>query len=213
MEKNAGKKVEKNKFDSVKILLLGNSSVGKTSILIKFSENRFEENYVATVGLNYVVKKIQVNQTESIKMQIWDTSGEERFKSIAKNFYRGAQGVFLVYDITDKQSFIDVKEWITQIKENSDNEDIIIILIGNKSDLEKKRKVTPAEGEELSKENNIHFFETSAKKGNNIQEVFTCIAEDIYSMMTSGKMQKKNQGGVKIKNSKKKGKKMCCSEK
>ena len=165
---------------SYKVLLLGNSYVGKTCILLRFSEDSFNENYELTIGLNYRIKTLNVDNNP-IKMQIWDTSGEEKFKAIARNFYRGAHGVLLVYDICDKNSFLDVRDWIEQIVENTDNDNIVMILCGNKSDKKKERKITKEEGENLAKNYGIPFFECSAKNNTNINEMFNTMAQNIYS--------------------------------
>ena len=165
---------------SYKVLLLGNSSVGKTCILIRFSEDTFNDNYEVTIGLNYRIKTITLDNTP-IKMQIWDTSGEEKFKAIAKNFYRGAHGVLLIYDICQKSSFLDVKGWIEQIIENTDNDEIVMILCGNKNDMEKERVISKEEGENLAKNYGIPFFECSAKNNINIDEIFNTMANNIHS--------------------------------
>ena len=167
-------------YNSYKVLLLGNSYVGKTCILLRFSEDIFKENYDVTIGLNYRIKSMTV-ENNPIKMQIWDTSGEEKFKAIAKNFYRGAHGVLLVYDICQKNSFLDVKSWIEQIIENADNDDIVMILCGNKCDNEKERKISKEEGENLAKNYGIPFFECSAKNNFNINQIFETMAQKIYS--------------------------------
>ena len=167
-------------FNSYKVLLLGNSYVGKTCILIRYSEDSFKENYDVTIGLNYRIKTMTI-ENNPVKMQIWDTSGEEKFKAIAKNFYRGAHGVPLVYDICEKNSFLDVKSWIEQIIENSDNDDIVMILCGNKCDNEKERKISKDEGENLAKSYGIPFFECSAKNNININEIFNTMGQKIYT--------------------------------
>ena len=167
-------------YNSYKVLLLGNSYVGKTCILLRFSEDIFKENYDVTIGLNYRIKSMTV-ENNPIKMQIWDTSGEEKFKAIAKNFYRGAHGVLLVYDICQKNSFLDVKSWIEQIIENADNDDIVMILCGNKCDNEKERKISKEEEENLAKNYWIPFFECSAKNNFNINEIFETMAQKIYT--------------------------------
>ena len=167
-------------FNSYKVLLLGNSYVGKTCILIRYSEDSFKENYDVTIGLNYRIKTMTI-ENNPVKMQIWDTSGEEKFKAIAKNFYREAHGVLLVYDICEKNSFLDVKSWIEQIIENSDNDDIVMILCGNKCDNEKERKISKDEGENLAKSYGIPFFECSAKNNININEIFNTMGQKIYT--------------------------------
>jgi Ras-related protein Rab-8A len=167
-------------YNSYKVLLLGNSYVGKTCILLRFSEDIFKENYDVTIGLNYRIKSMTI-ENNPIKMQIWDTSGEEKFKAIAKNFYRGAHGVLLVYDICQKNSFLDVKSWIEQIIENADNDDIVMILCGNKCDNERERKISREEGENLAKNYGIPFFECSAKNNININKMFETMAQKIFS--------------------------------
>ena len=179
-------------YNSYKVLLLGNSYVGKTCILLRFSEDIFKENYDVTIGLNYRIKSMTV-ENNPIKMQIWDTSGEEKFKAIAKNFYRGAHGVLLVYDICQKNSFLDVKSWIEQIIENADNDDIVMILCGNKCDNEKERKISKEEGENLAKNYGIPFFECSAKNKININEMFETMAQKIYT-----KVGNKQSSSVKL---------------
>ena len=165
---------------SYKVLLLGNSYVGKTCILLRFSEDTYKDDYEVTIGLNYRIKTLNINNNP-IKMQIWDTSGEEKFKAIAKNFYRGAHGVLLIYDICEKNSFLDVKSWIEQIIENTDNDDIVMILCGNKCDMEKERQISKNEGENLANRYKIPFFECSAKENININEIFNTMGQNIYA--------------------------------
>ena len=169
-----------NPSNSYKVLLLGNSYVGKTCILLRFSEDSFSDHYELTIGLNYRIKTLNVDNNP-IKMQIWDTSGEEKFKAIAKNFYRGAHGVILIYDVCEKNSFLDVKSWIEQIIENTDNDEIVMLLCGNKSDKVKERIISTEEGENLAKNYGLPFFECSAKNNININEIFNTMAQNIYS--------------------------------
>ena len=164
---------------SYKVLLLGNSYVGKTCILLRFSEDTYKDDYEVTIGLNYRIKTLKIDNNP-IRMQIWDTSGEEKFKAIAKNFYRGAHGVLLIYDICEKNSFLDVKSWIEQIIENTDNDDLVMILCGNKCDMEKERNISKNEGENLANSYKIPFFECSAKENINIDEIFNTMAKNIY---------------------------------
>ena len=164
---------------SYKVLLLGNSYVGKTCILLRFSEDTYNDDYEVTIGLNYRIKTLNIDNNP-IRMQIWDTSGEEKFKAIAKNFYRGAHGVLLIYDICEKNSFLDVKSWIEQIIENTDNDNLVMILCGNKCDMEKERNISKNEGENLANSYKIPFFECSAKENINIDEIFNTMAKNIY---------------------------------
>jgi small GTP-binding protein len=164
---------------SYKVLLLGNSYVGKTCILLRFSEDTYKDDYEVTIGLNYRIKTLNIDNNP-IRMQIWDTSGEEKFKAIAKNFYRGAHGVLLIYDICEKNSFLDVKSWIEQIIENTDNDNLVMILCGDKCDMEKERNISKNEGENLANSYKIPFFECSAKENINIDEIFNTLAKNIY---------------------------------
>ena len=134
-----------NNENSYKILLLGNTFVGKSSILIKYSDDYFPENYIATVGLDYRLKHFDLPNGQKGKIQIWDTAGQDRFKSITKNYYNNSNGIILVYSVIDKKSFDDISNWIEEIKEQT-KDDIIIFLVGNKIDLNEKRVISIKEG-------------------------------------------------------------------
>ena len=144
------------------------------------------------MGLNYRVKKMKTKNGEIITVQIWDTSGEERFKSIAKNFYRTAQGALLVYDITNTKTFIEVSGWMEQLKDNCDK-NTVIILLGNKIDLKKQRVVSKEQGLELANKYEVDFFETSAKENIGLSEAFQSIVDKIYDSFYNGKLKKKEQ--------------------
>ena len=152
---------------TVKLVIIGDSGVGKTNVLLRFCDDQFRLNYVATIGVDFKVKTINVDG-KKIKLQIWDTAGQDRFKNINQTYYKGAIGVVLVYSITDLNSFNNVKNWIKQIYEHT-SPDIKKVLIGNKSDLEDERKVSTEAGKKLAAEFNMHFLETSAKTGTKIQ--------------------------------------------
>ena len=152
----------------LKILTIGESAVGKTCILLRFTDNKFLKNHITTIGIDYKSKIIK-SQNKSIKLKIWDTAGQERFRNITKQYYNGADGILLVYDVTDRNSFEKVREWMKQIQENTQKSNIGIVLIGNKCDLE-DRQVTNDEGVALAKEYGILFWETSAFKDINIKE-------------------------------------------
>ena len=172
------KKKNEKKVEDFKILTLGDSSVGKTSFILKFIEDKFSLNYIATIGLDYKHKKINLSSGETVGLRIFDTAGQERFKSISLNFIKNANGILLIYDISNKETFDSVKGWMSSIK-NAANENISIVLVGNKCDLEEKREVTKDAGEEKAKEYNVPFFETSCKEGINISETFQKLAEEI----------------------------------
>lgn len=178
-----------------KVLLLGNSFVGKSSMLIRFVDNIFQDEYEVTIGLNYRIKQVQLANGETVLVQVWDTFGQEKFNSIAKNFYRGANGILLIYDITERKSFDDIKHWVEQITENTGNEKIVKYLVGNKSDKEKDRAVTRSEGQNLAKEFNIKYFECSAKLGDSINDIFTQLANDINTDVKIISKKGKTLGG------------------
>ena len=166
------------KYDEkIKVMLLGDSNVGKTSIIKRFCKNEFTTSFIATIGLDFETKYIKINK-RIINMQIWDTAGQERYKVLAKNYYNQSDGFIIVYDITDIKTFNSVANWIEQIKEIA-NDNVKSILIGNKSDLENSRVISTEEGKELAKKYNIDFYETSAQKGNNIDIVFDSLAKKI----------------------------------
>ena len=162
----------------LKILLIGDSSVGKTSLLFRYTDNYFSEEMISTIGVEYKEKVITLNNRK-IALQIWDTSGQERFRSITQNFYRGADGVFFVFDVTNKNSFENIKVWLNEpqvVELNSQK-----ILVGNKIDLKEQRVISKEKMEELGVKINLVSFETSAKTGENVEEIFTKIAELILS--------------------------------
>ena len=154
-----------------KILLLGDSSVGKTCILTRYSDNIFQEEHMATIGLDFKIKNVNLDNGKTVKVQIWDTAGQDRFKSITKNYYKGAHGIILIYDVTFRRTFDNVKNWINIIKEEVSDK-VSIILVGNKIDDGDKRVVTTEEGQGIANEFGLSFFETSAKTGENIDRAF-----------------------------------------
>ena len=166
----------------LKLLLLGDSSVGKTSILLKYISNKFDESSISTVGVDYMDKIIDYNKFK-IKLQIWDTSGEEKFRTITKNFYRNADGLLVVFDLTKKESYDHIRSWINEAKENNDK--LKTILIGNKLDLKDERIVTNEVAKQFAEKNNLKYIETSAKDGTNINESFQAIIDLLFDGKSS----------------------------
>ena len=166
----------------LKLLFLGDASVGKTSILANYNGNIFEEQTIGTIGVEYVYKTITYKNFK-IKLQIWDTSGEERFRSITKSFYRNADGLFLLYDLTNENSFDSIKNWIRNIREY--NNDLKILLIGNKLDLIEERVISTEKATNFAKNNNLEYIETSAKDGTNIKKSF----ETLIDLILNGKSE------------------------
>ena len=155
----------------IKIVTLGNTQVGKTSIIRRYLEDKFEDNTLATIGIDFKSKYINFGKVV-IKVLLWDTAGQERFQDITKQYYKNANCALLVFDITDKKSFQRVEFWYNQLKDNSKTQDLYIVLVGNKKDNETQRKVTSEEIKEYSKKNNIKYFEVSAKDNISINDLF-----------------------------------------
>uniref|UniRef100_V9LBN5 Ras-related protein Rab-13 n=1 Tax=Callorhinchus milii TaxID=7868 RepID=V9LBN5_CALMI len=164
-----------------KLLLIGDSGVGKTCLIIRFAEDNFNSTYISTIGIDFKIKTVDV-EGKKIKLQVWDTAGQERFKTITTAYYRGAMGIILVYDITDEKSFENIQNWMKSIKENA-SATVERMLLGNKCDMENKRKVTKERAEKLAKDHGIRFFETSAKSSLNVAEAFQSLASDILLKM------------------------------
>ena len=171
--------MDKESYDFLfKLILIGDSSVGKSNILLKYLKGEFDQNSKATVGVEFGTKNIEI-KNKKVKIQIWDTAGQERYRSITSAYYKGAKGAFIVYDITRKNTFDNIDKWISDLKTNGDK-NIAIVLIGNKSDLEDKREVSNEDGIKKSEEFKIAFMETSALNGDNINNAFDELLEQIY---------------------------------
>jgi small GTP-binding protein len=163
------------------LLLVGDSMVGKTSLLLKFTDGNFPENHMATIGVEYKDKTIKING-RPVKLQIWDTSGQERFRSITQNFYRNADGILFIFDMTSPESFYHIKDWLRD-SETSDSE-IKRIIVGNKLDLENDRKIDKKKMDHYAEGKNIKSYEVSAKSGKNVEKIFKEIAELIIKNKT-----------------------------
>ena len=163
-----------------KILLLGDSGVGKSSLLLRYTKNEFISDMRSTIGVEFALKYITIDNYQ-LKIQIWDTAGMERYRSITNAYYKGAKGVIVLYDICRKKSFENVDKWIDDFKSKADD-DAVIILIGNKSDLDDKREVSKEEGESKAQMNKFAFMETSAKDNNNVQKAFETLFGEIVKI-------------------------------
>ena len=187
-----------------KIIIVGDSSVGKTNILSRYINNEFKHELLDTIGVELNTKYIKI-KGKNAKLQIWDTAGQERYHSIITSYYKGSLGCFIVYDITNQQSFDDLDKWFEECKLHAHKE-ATIILVGNKCDLEKQRKITKQMGEEKAKKLNCPFFETSALSNINIEDIFNVINEAIYEKLSNkgidvgnkNKIKKKGKKGVDI---------------
>uniref|UniRef100_A0A8K9ULY8 small monomeric GTPase n=1 Tax=Oncorhynchus mykiss TaxID=8022 RepID=A0A8K9ULY8_ONCMY len=152
-----------------KLLLIGDSGVGKTCLLFRFSEDAFNTTFISTIGIDFKIRTIELDG-KKIKLQIWDTAGQERFRTITTAYYRGAMGIMLVYDITNEKSFENIKNWIRNIEEHASS-DVERMILGNKCDMNDKRQVSKERGEKLAIDYGIKFLETSAKSSLNVEEV------------------------------------------
>ena len=164
--------------EKIKIMIIGETKVGKTSLISKYCKNEFTGGeYLSTIGIDFQIKNLEIN-SKKIRLQIWDTAGEERFRNIAKNYFQSSDGFLVVYDITNNESFDTLDYWIEEIKSNS-QEISKMILVGNKCDMEKERKIKKEDGKSFAKKKQIKFFEVSAKEGTNVSEVFQSLVKDI----------------------------------
>ena len=180
----------KKKFDEgdiIKIMLLGYTTVGKTCFIIKYVEGTFREIFLSSIGVDYLRKTLKIKD-KNYNLCIYDTAGQERFKSLSFNTIKMAHGIILMYDITNIESFNILKEWIKNAKESKGN-DFPMILLGNKLDLEEKRKVSKEEGEKLANEYDIYFLETSNKDGTNVNEA---VIDLVKKIIVYGKYAKKD---------------------
>merc|ERR1711941_102149 len=161
----------------IKLLLIGDSGVGKSCLLLRFSDDSFTTSFITTIGIDFKIRTIEL-EGKRIKLQIWDTAGQERFRTITTAYYRGAMGIMLVYDITNEKSFDNIKNWIRNIEEHA-SADVEKMILGNKCDMNDRRQVSKERGEQLAIEYGIKFMETSAKASINVEDAFFTLARDI----------------------------------
>ena len=172
----------------IKICLLGDVSVGKTSIASRFCKNMFNENYINTIGGAYQQQNIILNNGVKMKLHIWDTSGQDRFRSMTNLYYRDAQVAILTYDVTNEQSLDSLNYWLKELNDKVDQDNMLLCLAGNKNDVDPKdKKVSAQKGKEFAEKNNMIFYETSAKTGAGVKELFQAIATREYSIITGNK--------------------------
>ena len=194
-----------------KYLIIGNSGVGKSCLLIRFTDDKFEEGYVTTIGVDFKIKTLEI-EGKSVKLQIWDTAGQERFRNIVSTYYKGGHGIMMVYDITDLESFRYLDSWLKEIEKNA-SKNVYKILVGNKNDMEKERKVSFEKGMEFANLHGMKFFETSAKENKNVEEAFKEMTKDIINSLK--KVNEKTNSNSNFVIEKKKGKDLnkkrgCC---
>ncbi len=178
----SNRSTESKIFYKLKLILIGDSGVGKTSLLSRYMDEEFIPNLPCTINADYKIKSIRIDELTSAEITIWDTCGQERYRSMTKQYFKDAHGIILVYDVCDKRSFTDLNIWLEEIKKNSIKEDISIILCANKIDL-KFRNTSFEEGSTFAKNNDILYCETSSKDGINIESVFENVTKDIIDKM------------------------------
>jgi len=166
-----------------KLLLIGDSGVGKSCLLLRFADDTYTESYISTIGVDFKIRTI-TQDSKTVKLQIWDTAGQERFRTITSSYYRGAHGIIVVYDVTDMESFNNVKQWLHEIDRYA-CENVNKLLVGNKCDLESKRVVSFDQAKEFADSLGIEFMETSAKNSTNVEKAFTTMSAQIKARMKS----------------------------
>ncbi|KAJ6238400.1 ras-related protein rab-2a [Anaeramoeba flamelloides] len=169
-----------------KFVIIGDSGVGKSCLLLQFTDKRFQAVYDLTIGVEFGARLIEI-ENKKIKLQIWDTAGQESFRSITRSYYRGAAGALIVYDITRRETFDHLVTWLKDAREHS-SPNLQIMLIGNKSDLGFKREVKKEEGQKFADEHGLLFLETSAKTAENVEKAFQKTSRDIYNKVLSGEL-------------------------
>eukprot|EP00485_Elphidium_margaritaceum_P023891 CAMPEP_0202712836 /NCGR_PEP_ID=MMETSP1385-20130828/46410_1 /ASSEMBLY_ACC=CAM_ASM_000861 /TAXON_ID=933848 /ORGANISM="Elphidium margaritaceum" /LENGTH=214 /DNA_ID=CAMNT_0049372999 /DNA_START=66 /DNA_END=710 /DNA_ORIENTATION=+ len=153
-----------------KFLLIGDSGVGKSSMMVRFADDEYDSSFITTIGVDFKIKEIELDD-KTVKLQIWDSAGQERFRTITQSYYRGAHGIIIVYDVTDKESFDNIGQWIVEVKRFA-SDDVSVLIVGNKCDLDQKRTVSFQCAKEFADEHGLHYIETSAKNAYNVQAAF-----------------------------------------
>jgi len=182
---------EDDRYDyQAKILTIGESGVGKTCIISRFTKNEFSLNHLATIAIDFKLKRIQT-KGKTIKLQIWDTAGQERFNTLTAGFFKGSDGIILAYSVIDQNSFDCVNKWMTQIR-NLSPADVKVILVGNKSDCISERVISKEQGIALAQQYKIPFFECSAKSGDNVNEIFERMGDIVLDRLIIKKKELEN---------------------
>nr|GMD45580.1 Ras-related protein RABA5a [Ipomoea batatas] len=176
-----------------KIVMVGDSAVGKSNLLARFARDEFYSNSKSTIGVEFQTQKMEINGKE-VKAQVWDTAGQERFRAVTSAYYRGAVGALLVYDVSRRLTFESVGRWLSELQNHSDM-NIVTILVGNKSDLQDAREVTTAEGKALAEAQSLFFIETSALNSSNVTAAFETIVKEIYTILSRKVMQSQELKG------------------
>ncbi|KAI8325153.1 GTP-binding protein ypt1 [Martensiomyces pterosporus] len=174
-----------------KLLLIGDSGVGKSCLLLRFADDTYTESYISTIGVDFKIRTIEL-EGKTVKLQIWDTAGQERFRTITSSYYRGAHGIIVVYDVTDNETFGNVKQWLQEIDRYA-SEGVNKLLVGNKCDLADARQVDYTAAKEFADGLSISFLETSAKDSTNVEQAFLTMAKQIKDRMGASNVQQQQQ--------------------
>eukprot|EP00828_Plagiopyla_frontata_P008545 TRINITY_DN14278_c0_g1_i2.p2 TRINITY_DN14278_c0_g1~~TRINITY_DN14278_c0_g1_i2.p2 ORF type:complete len:225 (-),score=44.82 TRINITY_DN14278_c0_g1_i2:149-823(-) len=178
-----------------KIVIIGNSGVGKSSILMRFTDDQFKDSYLATIGVDFRFKTIEIDE-KKVKLQIWDTAGQERFRTITSAYYKGADGIIIVFDSTNEQSFTDIESyWLNELN-NYAEKNVELLLLGNKSDLNEEKVIKQERAQDLAQQKNLAYFETSAKTADCIQNAFSHLANTLIlkkQILIEEKKKRKHQ--------------------
>ncbi|WOL01586.1 ras-related protein RABD1 isoform X1 [Canna indica] len=173
-----------NEYDYLfKLLLIGDSSVGKSCLLLRFADDSYVDSYISTIGVDFKIRTFELDG-KTVKLQIWDTAGQERFRTITSSYYRGAHGIIIVYDITEMESFNNIKQWLSEIDRYA-SDSVCKLLVGNKCDLAENRVVEEEKAKEFADSLGIPFLETSAKDSINVEEAFLTMCAEIKKRMGS----------------------------
>ncbi|KAI8338873.1 GTP-binding protein ypt1 [Chlamydoabsidia padenii] len=180
-----------------KLLLIGDSGVGKSCLLLRFADDSYTESYISTIGVDFKIRTIELDG-KTAKLQIWDTAGQERFRTITSSYYRGAHGIIVVYDVTDQDSFDNLEQWVGEIHRYGSG-DVEKVLIGNKSDLVDKKVVDTEQAKELADILKMPFLETSAKDSTNVEQAFLTMARQIKERIGATMQQQQQQSNSTVK--------------
>ena len=192
-----------------KLVLIGDSGVGKSCLLLRFADDNFTDSYISTIGVDFRFRTITIDD-KIVKLQIWDTAGQERFRTITSAYYRGADGIIMVYDVTSSESFDHVEEWLSEVDRYA-NENTSKLLVGNKADLIDEKQVTKETAQSFADKLSIPFLETSAKTATNVDTAFLTMAKELIKTKESSQQSSGGNGPVTLKPvpSQNKGKKCC----
>ena len=189
-------------------MLIGDSGVGKSCLLLRFADNTYTDSFISTIGVDFKIRTVKIDD-KTVKLQIWDTAGQERFRTITSSYYRGAHGIILVYDVTDQTSFSNVKNWLTEIDRYA-GADVCKLIVGNKNDLVDKRVVEANTAKEFAESLDIPFLETSAKDSVNVDEAFLTMARQIKNKQANKVIVNGDSPNIKVGDTKVKDKRGCC---